>query len=107
MNVEVPTKIEASKINECAFPNKVKPGRVDNTCKAALDDVALRLQREADAKAVIVGEADQAAKIPRVALLFLGRDADQPDLWEGLHVEKERIERRHEASVLIAEDDDE
>jgi hypothetical protein len=56
VNVEVPPPAPtASKINECSFPNKVKPWRVDNACKAALDDVALRLQRDADAKGVIVG----------------------------------------------------
>ncbi len=48
----------ASKLSECAYPNPVKPWRVDNTCKAVLDDVALRLQRDADAKLVIVGFAD-------------------------------------------------
>jgi hypothetical protein len=62
VNVEKPVVINPSKINECAFPNKVKPARVDNTCKAALDDVALRLQREADAKAVIVGMMDAKEK---------------------------------------------
>ena len=31
---------------------------MDNTAKAILDDVALRLQRDADARAVIVGFAD-------------------------------------------------
>ena len=67
VNVEKPVVINPSKINECAFPNKVKPARVDNTCKAALDDVALRLQREADAKAVIVGEADAKEKPKDVA----------------------------------------
>jgi len=46
----------ASKMSECDFPNKVKPWRVDNTCKAVLDDVALRLQQQSDAKLVIVGE---------------------------------------------------
>ena len=67
VNVEKPVVVNPSKINECAFPNKVKPARVDNTCKAALDDVALRLQREADAKAVIVGEADPKEKPANVA----------------------------------------
>jgi hypothetical protein len=43
-------------MSECDFPNKVKPWRVDNTCKAVLDDVALRLQQQSDAKLVIVGE---------------------------------------------------
>lgn len=53
-----PPKPEASKINQIEFPNKVKPSRVDNTAKAILDDVALRLQREPDSKAVVIGEAE-------------------------------------------------
>lgn len=65
--VEVPQKIEVSKINECTFVNKAKPARVDNACKAALDDVALRLQRDADAKAVIVGQMDAGEKPKNVA----------------------------------------
>ena len=67
VNVEVPQKIEPSKINECSFVNKAKPARVDNACKAALDDVALRLQRDADAKAVIVGQMDANEKPKNVA----------------------------------------
>ena len=35
---------------------------MDNTCKAILDDVALRMQREPDAKLVIVGQADPDEK---------------------------------------------
>jgi outer membrane protein OmpA-like peptidoglycan-associated protein len=50
-----PPPPQASKIGEIAFPNTKKPWRVDNTAKAILDDVALRLQREPDAKAVVVG----------------------------------------------------
>ncbi len=34
-----------------------RPTRVDNEAKACLDQVALDLQRQADAKAVIVGES--------------------------------------------------
>jgi outer membrane protein OmpA-like peptidoglycan-associated protein len=57
VNVEVPPPPpQASKLNEIAF--KRNNARVDNTAKAILDDVALRLQREADARAVIVGFAD-------------------------------------------------
>lgn len=59
---EQPKEIPVSKIGEIAFPNKVKPWRVDNTAKAILDDVALRLQREPDAKAVIVGYVDPNEK---------------------------------------------
>ena len=57
VNVEVPPPPpQASKLNEITF--KRNSARVDNTAKAILDDVALRLQREADARAVIVGYAD-------------------------------------------------
>jgi outer membrane protein OmpA-like peptidoglycan-associated protein len=57
-NVEVPAAPPtASKLNEITFPNEKKPARVDNTAKAILDDVALRLQREPDSKAVVVGYA--------------------------------------------------
>lgn len=63
VNMEVPPPpLQASKLNECAFPNEAKPGRVDNTCKAVLDDVALRLQRDADSKAVFVGYSDAEEK---------------------------------------------
>jgi outer membrane protein OmpA-like peptidoglycan-associated protein len=60
VNVETPPPPppQSSKLSECAFPNKVKPWRVDNTCKAVLDDVAQALKNQADAKVVIVGFAD-------------------------------------------------
>jgi hypothetical protein len=61
VGVEVPPPPPtASKLGECEFPNKVKPWRVDNACKAVLDGVALALQRQADAKVVVVGHADPA-----------------------------------------------
>lgn len=34
---------QATKLSSCHFPNPVKPWRVNNPCKAALDDVAQRL----------------------------------------------------------------
>src|SRR5581483_6068225 len=55
-----PPPPQASKLNEITFPNEKKPARVDNTAKAILDDVALRLQREPDSKAVVVGYATEA-----------------------------------------------
>jgi len=55
-----PAAPEASKLNQIAF--KKNSPRVDNTAKAILDDVALRLQRDADAKAVLVGQADPSEK---------------------------------------------
>jgi hypothetical protein len=52
-----PPPPQATKVNECAYPNLKKPWRVDNTCKAELDDVALKLQQDPDAKLVVVGNA--------------------------------------------------
>ncbi|MCU1306656.1 MAG: hypothetical protein JWN45_1351, partial [Acidobacteriaceae bacterium] len=51
-----PPIAEASKLNVVEF--KRNSPRVDNAAKAILDEVALRLQRDADAKIVIVGLAD-------------------------------------------------
>jgi hypothetical protein len=62
-----PPPPQASKLSSCDFPNKVKPWRVDNTCKAVLDDVASRLQHEPDAKLVIVGNAEPTEKRKNLA----------------------------------------
>jgi outer membrane protein OmpA-like peptidoglycan-associated protein len=63
VNVEVPPPPpQASKLNEIQFKDKRRASRVDNEAKAILDDVALRLQREPDAKAVIVGQFEQAER---------------------------------------------
>jgi outer membrane protein OmpA-like peptidoglycan-associated protein len=53
---------QASKLSQCDFPNPVKPWRVDNTCKAILDDVAQRLQHDPDSKLVIVGNSEPGEK---------------------------------------------
>jgi hypothetical protein len=42
--------------------DKKRPTRVDNEAKACLDEVALDLQRQADAKAVVVGESTDAER---------------------------------------------
>lgn len=55
-----PPAPEASKLNEISFKNNSP--RVDNAAKAILDEVALRLQRDADSKAVVVGEANAKEK---------------------------------------------
>jgi hypothetical protein len=57
-----PPPPQASKLSSCDYPNPVKPWRVDNTCKAILDDVAQRLQHEPDSKLVIVGNAEPSEK---------------------------------------------
>jgi outer membrane protein OmpA-like peptidoglycan-associated protein len=69
VNVEVPPPPapQASKLSSCDFPNEKKPWRVDNTCKAVLDDVAQRLQHDPDARLVIVGNADPTEKRKNLA----------------------------------------
>jgi hypothetical protein len=68
VNVEVPPPPpQASKIGECDFPNTKKPWRVDNTCKAVLDDVALQLQRDPNATLVIVGQQAPEEKKPTLS----------------------------------------
>ena len=63
MNVEVPPPPPtASKLNQIAVQEPEMPARVDNEAKAILDDVALRLQREPDAKAVVVGNFEAGEK---------------------------------------------
>jgi hypothetical protein len=57
-----PPPPQASKLSQCDFPNLVKPWRVDNTCKAALDDVAKNLQQNPDNKLVIVGNFERTEK---------------------------------------------
>ena len=53
-----PPPPQSSKLSECEFPNKVKPWRVDNTCKAILDDVALRMKNEPTSTAIVIGYTD-------------------------------------------------
>jgi outer membrane protein OmpA-like peptidoglycan-associated protein len=63
VNVEVPPPPPTvSKLNQIEFKNPKLPARVDNEAKAILDDVALRLQREPDAKAVVVGNFEPTEK---------------------------------------------
>jgi outer membrane protein OmpA-like peptidoglycan-associated protein len=72
--VVVPEKKETpveSVLNTCSFTGKsnvTRPTRVNNECKAILDDAALRLQQQADATLVVTGnesqkEADKAKKL--------------------------------------------
>jgi outer membrane protein OmpA-like peptidoglycan-associated protein len=53
-----PPPPSASKTSELVF--KPKSSYVDNKAKALLDDLALRMQREGDAKVVVMGHADTA-----------------------------------------------
>jgi len=62
-----PPPPKAAKLSECDFPNNVKPWRVDNTCKAILDDVAKNLQQNPDNKLVIVGNAEPTERRKNLA----------------------------------------
>ena len=62
-----PPPPQASKLSQCDFPNEKKPWRVDNTCKAVLDDVAKNLQQNPDNKLIIVGNSDPAEKRKNLA----------------------------------------
>ena len=61
VNVEAPPPPPAPKTKTLCSINfdrdKRRPARVDNEAKACLDDVALNLQQQTDASAVLVGEA--------------------------------------------------
>jgi len=65
VNVLAPpvTISEVSEVGECQFMDAKRPWRVDNTCKAVLDDVALRIQREPNGKFVVVGYADEQESV--------------------------------------------
>ncbi len=92
VNVEVPPPPpQASKLNEITF--KRNSARVDNTAKAILDDVALRLQRESDAHAVIVGFAEPKELKP--AKLAAERAANAKEyLAKEKGIDPSRIETR-------------
>jgi hypothetical protein len=66
-NPPPPAPPQASKLSQCDFPNKVKPWRVDNTCKAILDDVAKNLQQNAEARLVVVGNSEAGEKRANLA----------------------------------------
>jgi hypothetical protein len=61
VTINVPAPPPAAKTETLCSINfgrdKRRPNRVDNEAKACLDDVALNLQRSADAKAVLVGNS--------------------------------------------------
>ena len=67
VEVPPPPPPEASKLSECDFPNKVKPWRVDNTCKAILDDVAAAPAARSRSKLVIVGNSEPGEKRKNLA----------------------------------------
>jgi len=52
--------LAASKLNDIGF--KPSSARVDNVAKAVLDGVALRMQRDPDARLVLIGEANSTER---------------------------------------------
>jgi len=70
VNVLAPPVVvnEVTEIGECKFNDAKRPARVDNTCKAVLDDVALRIQREPNGKFVVVGytEDEETIKVTQI-----------------------------------------
>jgi hypothetical protein len=68
VNVQAPqtaTVVEQQEIGSCNFSDPRRTARVDNFCKATLDEVALRLQREPNGRVVVVGyaEEDESVKV--------------------------------------------
>jgi hypothetical protein len=59
---------EVISAGECKFNMSNKPGRVDNECKAVLDEVALRVQREPNDTVVVVGYVDEQETVKMTQL---------------------------------------
>jgi len=55
--------VSESLISDCDFSNPKKLARVDNQCKATLDEVALRLQQEPNGRLVVVGYAEETEEV--------------------------------------------
>jgi hypothetical protein len=53
---------------ECKFNMSNKPGRVDNECKAVLDEVALQVQRQPNGTVVVVGYTDEQETVKMTQL---------------------------------------
>jgi hypothetical protein len=64
----VVTVPEVSEVGECKFNMSQKPGRVDNECKAVLDEVALKIQRQPNDTLVVVGYTDETETVKMTQL---------------------------------------
>lgn len=66
-----PQVVSETLISDCDFNNDRKHARVDNACKAVLDEVALRMQNEPNGKLVVVGceEEQEEVTVKDVAAL--------------------------------------
>jgi hypothetical protein len=54
------TIVEVREVGTCNFSDPKRAARVDNVCKAVLDEVALQLRREPNGRLVVVGYAEEA-----------------------------------------------
>ncbi len=59
---------EVISAGECTFNMSNKPGRVDNECKAVLDEVALQVQRQPNGKVIVVGYTDETETVKMTQL---------------------------------------
>lgn len=66
-----PEVVSETLAGECQFKNARRTSRVDNECKAALDDISLRLQREPNSKMIVVGyaQAEEKGDVEKLAAL--------------------------------------
>jgi hypothetical protein len=64
------TVVTETLIGECTFTDPKKATRVNNECKATLDETAMRLQREPNGKVIVLGcaEATEQAQGPLDAM---------------------------------------
>jgi hypothetical protein len=87
-----PPTPQASRLSQCDYPNPVKPWRVDNTCKAILDDVAnaeptekrknLAAERAVNAKAYLTGgEAKQGIDPSRIEVRTGSGGSRTAEFW--------------------------
>jgi hypothetical protein len=106
---------QAAKVGTCGY-RTAGASRVDNECKRILDDVALRLKNEPNAKLVIVGFADpkepKAAKLAQtradLAVKYLGEkgiDASRVSTRTGAASTEKGMEKenRHIDAVFVPE----
>ncbi len=106
---------QATKVGTCGY-RTAGASRVDNECKRILDDVALRLKNEPNAKVVFVGYADpkepKAAKLAQtraeLAIKYLGEkgiDASRCSARTGTASTEKGMEKenRHIDAVFVPE----
>ena len=96
-----PEVVSETLVGECQFQNARRTSRVDNQCKAALDDISLRLEREPNSKLVVVGYADETEKgdVEKLAAMRAFRSKAYLTMGEGKQqIDASRIELRRATS---------